>query len=191
MSADSRTCKVQMNIINYRVRNNDLVEEPETREVELRVVARTALNDEEVDWLYVEDGPQSMRLDQVPEAIRRGGWLAQAGTPPIRTDGGWGGRNYPNYFISGEELKKAWDVLNFSTFLPDELLEAQRRLARVGNLENEMADVMIAVAAKNGMNPKEVLTAACDSITFSDEEWEITVMPEIQRIQECFGGDGQ
>lgn len=110
MSAAGPTCSVQMNIINYRIRGDELIEEPETREVELTVITRTSMWGEKIDWLYVGDGPQSMMLDRVPDAIRGGGWVAQTGTPPIRTSNGWGGRNYPRYFISGEELKKALEV---------------------------------------------------------------------------------
>jgi hypothetical protein len=58
-------------------------------------------------WLYLGNSAASARI----EYLRRRAqdelpWGAQFGTPPVRVDGYWGGRNYPNIVVEGSELAR-------------------------------------------------------------------------------------
>lgn len=79
-------------------------------------------------WIGFDGGPQGMPWLRVPETFEDG-WYAQAGSKPVyiartpacnnpygccghKCQAGWGGRNYPRYFISGDEMRKIYEELS-------------------------------------------------------------------------------
>lgn len=120
---------VSVRVTNYSVKNNALVEIVSYTEFE----ASIKLGYGGRFWLYIAGGPASMPWDKVPEAIERGGWTAQSGTPPVFVKpcmagprpcgpgcgcgpgddvGGWGGRNYPEWFVESTELDRIHEKLS-------------------------------------------------------------------------------
>jgi hypothetical protein len=65
----------------------------------------------ENDYLYLGNSEASARL-QVLEglALNEMDWSAQAGTPPVKVDGYWGGRNYPKIVVPASELRRVLGV---------------------------------------------------------------------------------
>lgn len=57
-------------------------------------------------WIYLSLGAASISQANTREAIERGRWLAQDGTKPVCIDGRWGGRNYPEIWVEGNELAR-------------------------------------------------------------------------------------
>lgn len=113
-------------VTRYSVVDNVLQESTrlEEHEVEIREI-----NDER--WLLFCSGPESLPVAKLQDAITRGGWSANAGSPPIYVEpcphpeapygccgtacqsprGGWGGRNYAKKFVPVQELRRVLDYL--------------------------------------------------------------------------------
>lgn len=111
---------------HYSVVDNQLQEE--TRLEEVKVEVREIRGER---WLLFCNGPESMLVDHLQDTIDKGGWSANAGSPPIYVEpclhpeapyeccgrvcqsprGGWGGRNYSKKFVSAAELRRVLDYL--------------------------------------------------------------------------------
>jgi hypothetical protein len=65
----------------------------------------------EGDYLYLGNSEASARLQDLEGIAREGeDWSAQAGTPPVKVDGYWGGRNYPKIVVPAAELRRVLGV---------------------------------------------------------------------------------
>ena len=92
----------------YAIVDDELVTTEVDTEVEVLIYTVSGL--EPTEWLSFAHGPQSINLTY-EDRIRAEGWQAQTGTPPVKVDGRWGGRNYSGYFMPAEEVCRVLDEL--------------------------------------------------------------------------------
>jgi hypothetical protein len=115
-------------VTRYRV---DYSDDPRGVLVEQAVEQHLAIDGSPVHWLHLDDGPQSIQVENLYEAIERGGWVAQMGTKPVYVEpcshpelsheccgstcqlpnGGWGGHNYPRIFVSADQLQRVIEMV--------------------------------------------------------------------------------
>jgi hypothetical protein len=64
-------------------------------------------------YIFLHNSGASAPLSSLFAQAREGrGWNAQCGTPPVyAADAGWGGRNYPNIYVSADSLLELEQVL--------------------------------------------------------------------------------
>jgi hypothetical protein len=62
-------------------------------------------------YLYLGNSEASARVEVLEGlALNEMDWSAQAGTPPVKVDGFWGGRNYSKIVVPAAELQRVLGV---------------------------------------------------------------------------------
>lgn len=105
-------------IVNYVWADGGYVDQPVTQDIGAYIAKRSSPEGPDEYWLMLEVSYASMMM--TAGSVRhtsQTGWLAQAGTRPVKVDGSWGGRNYPEMFFAPETMTALW-----KTLAPDLLL---------------------------------------------------------------------
>lgn len=100
-------------VVGYRVEGGNVVDHPQVRDEHLYVAKRPSYDGTATEyWLMVDGGYQSMIITAGSiRATTTLGWLAQAGTRPVKINGRIGGKNYPEMRFSAQTMRRVWREL--------------------------------------------------------------------------------
>lgn len=100
------TCVIDVNVTTYLIMalTDDKVHERVTTERMAFVLYKSTYSD--ITYVNHASGPQGLPLDSLVDCCEKGrNWRMQSGTPPVKVDGTWGGRNYPDMFVENDQLQ--------------------------------------------------------------------------------------
>lgn len=102
------TCVIDVKVTEYVIvaLTDNEVRERVTTERMAFVLLKSTYSD--IVYVNHASGPQglSLSLDSLIDCCVKGrNWRMQVGTPPVKVDGFWGGRNYPNMLVMNDQLQ--------------------------------------------------------------------------------------